>query len=1528
MYKSYSFKIISFCGLFVAGLFITENTFGQSTNSKTTSATNNTSVSTRAKWQVNPLDHQIFVQNNSQFDGEANSSDKILFQAKLGDAKAYFTAHGVIYRYDKYLDNSPKGLEKPVTQYLPVEWENASPNVSIDAEEEQEYYYTYPTGESGFIKALVYKKIIYRNIYPGIDIEYSFPKDKDGIKYNIVLHPGADLSLVKLKYAGAQSAHIDKEGNVVVKTSIGEFTDHAPVSFYKKGGSIAISYSLKGTVESFTESKIYNQSATVVIDPWTTNPIFTAAYNKAYDIDYDDKGNVYAYGGYNPFQLVKIDSIGKIKWTFNASTIDGLIYGDFAVDKFTGTSYILESAHATGARALKVNTLGALKATFPGDTNVLEMWRAVINPCNHTLVIGAGDNNHIYQACTLDTNMTKLTYVNVLGASAPGHGMVFTAIDPLGDTCYMATAKAAAVDTAKFKNVLLKMALPSLSPTSYIVPDGYKFVELASVNYAGPGIGTTNGMNGLAVSRNWLYMSDGSSLEKVNKTTGAIVSSILISGTSFAWGGLDVDVCDNLYAGNNTSINVYNSALALKSTIKLPGVVYDVVLGPNEKILYAAGRAFVSSFNVSTALSISKTVTSASCACNGSAKVSLSSCGKIDSTSLSYVWSNGQTTQTATNLCAATYSVSILYGCSAIFSDTVVISPHFITVNNPSPVICAGANGISLTASGGQTYTWQPATGLSSTNNAVVTANPLITTTYTVVGVTGTGCKDSSVIIVKVNPKPNVVISGPAIPVCPFTPINLSASGATSYFWSPGASLNCDSCSNVISTISASGGVITYKVIGTLGGCTDTTKVTVRAYTIPTIKIVTTPTACDSFNGTATATVSGSEPYTYSWSPKGGSTTAATGLAAGTYTITVTDTNGCTTMQTGTVNVTASPTVTATSAVATCDSTNGKAIASVTGGTPPYSYFWSPSGGNTSIAKGLGAGIYKVFISDKNGCVATAITIIEDTGATIAFSARNNVSCFGGSDGGATVVMTGGTNPYTYTWSPLGETTASVNNLTIGQFTVVVSDIHNCTLIDTININQPTVLVGQITPANIVNANCFGGSNGAMSVIASGGVPSYTYNWSNGETGDTATGLQANSYTVTIKDKNGCTVTTSDVVGQPLAIAAVAGNSSATCGNNGTADVVVVGGTPAYTYSWSGGAGNGATVYNLGKGTYTVTVTDANGCKDTVSTYVDTIGQTATIKASTNVLCFGGNNGSATVSVIGGDTSLYGYNWSPIGGNNATGIGLTAGFYTVTVTYIADGCQVKVNDTITQPPALISKVTDSLECSNIVIATDSTKGGVPPYLYNWNPVGGNASVATITSGSYTLTVTDAHGCVNTVTLIAPFTDPIANFSAIPDTIASGDSVEFVNLSTGGGASNWWTFGDGGNSADSMPYHIYNFGGTYDVTLYISNSLGCKDSITESIFVKEGVIAPNVFTPNGDGINDVFHVNAFGLSNYKIDIYDRWGLLIFEGTGPNNDWTGRTMAGELVSAGTYYYIITASDNKGKPFNTKGYLTLIR
>ncbi|MDT8411174.1 MAG: T9SS type A sorting domain-containing protein [Vicingaceae bacterium] len=311
-----------------------------------------------------------------------------------------------------------------------------------------------------------------------------------------------------------------------------------------------------------------------------------------------------------------------------------------------------------------------------------------------------------------------------------------------------------------------------------------------------------------------------------------------------------------------------------------------------------------------------------------------------------------------------------------------------------------------------------------------------------------------------------------------------------------------------------------------------TQTVTITVNSSPTATTTQTNVSCNGgTNGTATVTpTGGTAPYTYLWS-NAATTATATGLAAGVYNVTITDANGCTT---NVSNITITePTalagsVTSQTNLACNGGTNGSATVSATGGTAPYTYLWS-NAATTATATGLAAGIYNVTITDANGCTTNVsnITITEPTALAGSVTSQTNLACNGGTNGSATVSATGGTAPYTYLWSNAA-TTATATGLAAGIYNVTITDANGCTTnVSNITITEPTALTSAITSQT--NVSCNGGVNGAASVSATGGTPSYTYLWSNAATTATATGLAAGNYNVTITDANGCTSNVSNI---------------------------------------------------------------------------------------------------------------------------------------------------------------------------------------------------------------------------------------------------------------------------------------------------------------------------------------------------------------------------------------------------------------
>lgn len=561
-----------------------------------------------------------------------------------------------------------------------------------------------------------------------------------------------------------------------------------------------------------------------------------------------------------------------------------------------------------------------------------------------------------------------------------------------------------------------------------------------------------------------------------------------------------------------------------------------------------------------------------------------------------------------------------------------------------------------------------------------------------------------------------------------------------------------------------------------------------------------TNTSCSSLNnGRASVSVSGGSPsYFYSWAPSGGTASLATGLGANNYTCTITDNNSCT--RTVTVTVTAPSSITAvTSATAvTCNGgNNGRASVSASGGTSPYFYSWAPSGGTASTATGLASNNYTVTVTDNNSCTRTTTIAVSQPSAINTSTSTVNASCFGYANGVVAVSASGGTSPYTYTWSPTGGNSPVAVGMAAGSYTVNGRDNNGCTFSRICNVNQPPALVAS---SSFTNTTCNGGSNGSASVSASGGTPGYVYSWAPGGGGNaTATGLSAGTYTCTIEDVSLCPLTQTVTVGEPTAISTTTAVTNVACngGANGSATVTVSGGTGAYTYSWTPGGGTAASVSGLAAGNYTVTVTDANNCTTTAFANVTQPTALTTSTAVTNVACNGGSNGVASISGSGG-AGGYTYLWST-GSSLQTITGQMMGVYTATVTD-ANNCKVIKSAQITQPTALVTTtaVTNVL-CNggSTGSATVTASGGAGGYSYLWSNGASTSAINGVMAAVYTATVTDANSCTSIKSAQVTQPTAISTSTALTNNLCNGGSTGSATVTASGGTGSYtylWSTG--------------------------------------------------------------------------------------------------------------------------------------
>jgi gliding motility-associated-like protein len=289
------------------------------------------------------------------------------------------------------------------------------------------------------------------------------------------------------------------------------------------------------------------------------------------------------------------------------------------------------------------------------------------------------------------------------------------------------------------------------------------------------------------------------------------------------------------------------------------------------------------------------------------------------------------------------------------------------------------------------------------------------------------------------------------------------------------------------------------------------------------VTVTPTPSSCGAPNGSAVAAVSGTAPYTYSWTPGGQTTSSINNLSAGTYSVSVTDATGCSSVQTCTITSSVGPAVSFVSVPVKCKgASNGSATLTATGGSTPYTYAWVTTPVQTSpTANNLAAGTYSVVVSDASGCSATyTVAVTEPTALTATATVLGNVSCAGSTDGSATSGGAGGTSPYSYAWSPGGQNTQTATSLAAGGYSVIVTDANGCTASQSVNITQPIAIA--LTQTSVM-ASC-AAADGSATITATNGSGAYTYLWLTTpvQTTQTISNLSAGTYNVLVTDANGC----------------------------------------------------------------------------------------------------------------------------------------------------------------------------------------------------------------------------------------------------------------------------------------------------------------------------------------------------------------------------------------------------------------------
>ena len=848
----------------------------------------------------------------------------------------------------------------------------------------------------------------------------------------------------------------------------------------------------------------------------------------------------------------------------------------------------------------------------------------------------------------------------------------------------------------------------------------------------------------------------------------------------------------------------------------------------------------------------------------------------------------GTTFATSSGSQTVTYSFTDANGCFGSTTANITVNALPIVAGGSDVIICEGQT-ITLTATGATTYSWSPAA-----NNGVA-FNPVNSGTYTVTGTNANGCINTDQVLVTVNPLPTVG-AGADQTVCVGVQVTLNATGAATYSWSP-------TVTNGVAFTSPNG-TTTYVVTGTTAaGCTSTDAVDVTVNTQPSVNAGNyTPVCIDA----AAVTLSGT--------PAGGtfSGTGVTGTtfnpASGSQTITYdyTDPNGCSGSATASITVNTLPTISGGADATVCA---GQTTTLTASGAVTYS--WSPAATNGTAFAPPTTATYTVTGTSAAGCTSTDQVLVTVNPLPTVNAGADQAVCIG------TQVTLTASGANTYSWSPL-ITNGTPFTPPVGTtvYTATGTSAAGCVSTDAVQVvsyTSPTVSAGTYTSV------CIDASAVTLAGTPSGGTFSGT-----GVTGTTfnpASGTQTVTYNYT--DANGCSGSgTATITVNPLPVVD-AGTYNPICADAANLPLV---GTPAGgTFS---GTGVTANAFDPSANTQTVTYTytNANGC---VNTDVATI---------TVVQLTPSNAGTYTPVCI--DAANVVLNGTPAGGT-FTGTGVTAGSFdpsvgtqTVTYTYSdAIGCTTSATATIVvNPLPIVGAGSAQVICEGTTVTLNGT--GAATYTWSGGALNGQAFTPSVGPNVYTVTGTDVNGCMSTATVnvnVLPFPTAL-----VTSDVQTGNPVLDVNFANGSqfGTSYTWDFGNGNSYTSNLTdstNQSYAEPGTYIVTLIASNGLCSSVDSLEIIVLPFGdpeVIVPNVFSPNEDGVNDIFFLTHLYTKEIYIVVLNRWGNVVFETTDADPKWDGTTPNGNKVTDGVYFYKYVATGINGVEIKGHGDITVVR
>ncbi|ASS48080.1 MAG: hypothetical protein CHH17_04870 [Candidatus Fluviicola riflensis] len=974
--------------------------------------------------------------------------------------------------------------------------------------------------------------------------------------------------------------------------------------------------------------------------------------------------------------------------------------------------------------------------------------------------------------------------------------------------------------------------------------------------------------------------------------------------------GLDIDVCSNAVvsvalggSSANTSAVIWNGGLGAfapdnttAATTYFPTAA-EIASGSLTLILQSddvSGCPDVTDdmtiFFHPVAQSVVVTPTDISCFGLTDGSVSVAVVGAEGPYTYSYDGGAYSASTTQNNLGAGNHTVNVMsaMGCDTLISFTIV-EPALLTVveSAHTDVACFGENNGSSTGfvSGGTlayTYSWN-----TLPVQTTATASALISGNYILSVTDANGCATSM----------NVTITEPPLP-------------------SVNAGLDIDVCSNAVVSVALGGSSANTSAVVWNGG--------LGAFAPDNTTAATTyfPTAAEIASGSLTLTLQSD------------------------------DVSGCpdvTDDMTIFFHPVAQSVVVTPTDISCFGLTDGSVSVAVVGAEGPYTYSYDGGAYSASTTQNnLGAGNHTVNVMSAMGCdTLIAFTIVEPALLTVVESAHTDVACFGENNGSSTGFVSGGTLAYTYSWNTLPvQTTATASALISGNYVLSVTDANGCATSMNVTITEPPLL--QLS-FNIVPPSCNGFANGNVSSNVVGGVAPYNYLWSTTETGTAIHDITAGQYSLSITDSKGCTVSSTAVVTEPNPLIVTVSADTTIC--PGTAiplNAFAQGGSGTYQYNWvPGGNGNSIVVNPMSNQTYSCTVTDNNGCVISANVQVNTFSLNPadlSIAAGATTLCL--QDSTQLVATYTGNDPTVVLVWShcPCAASTIVTPFVTT-IYTVTATNQC-GQQLIANQliTVTNPPMVSLNPSMGEICVNESVSFSSQGDNDPDWGYEWTFGDGNSSENPLPThiygeeGHYTvsLTVHTLGGCLLdsvmfSSVIVHPRALAIFSSSSLSETTMD-PTFHFTNNSQNAGIYSW-DFGDGSNSIITSPSHTYETFGFYTIVLNANNEFNCPGSteLTVEVTSSYDLYVPNAFTPDGDKSNNIFQVQGYGIAEdgFGLQIFDRWGELIYSSGDMSEGWDGSNKKGEdIAQDGVYTWVVQFKDLRNGTHVANGHVSLLK